>query len=230
MFLSQLSYYLRVTALAMLFALSARPETTALPKAANVTDCQPCKFQPSARLPPYSFRFEIKSDPTAGRTITAIEVTRQGDTKPLQRLPVAGAMPVFEGESFFFGGQDINFDGNADLMLIIERGVANATALYWLFDAHSGLYSALGAFPVLRPEPGTHKLSAFRRNGEGGLLYEKREYSFEGSKLVLVRSETQQSTGTRGVYRRVLKERVNGQLKMIRSQTLQGKAAMPDDK
>ena len=101
MFLSQLSYYLRVTALAMLFALSARPETTALPKAANVTDCQPCKFQPSARLPPYSFRFEIKSDPAAGRTITAIEVTRQGDTKPLQRLPVAGAMPVFEGRKLF---------------------------------------------------------------------------------------------------------------------------------
>ena len=230
MFLSQLSYYLRVSALAMLFGLNAWTETTQLPKAANVTDCQPCKLQPSARLPPYLFRFEIKSDPTAGRIITAINVTREGDTKPFQHLPVAGAMPVFEGESFFFGGQDINFDGNADLMLIIERGVANSTALYWIFDEHSGLYSALGSFPVLRPEPSTHKLSAFRRNGEGGLLYEKLEYSFEGSRLLLVRSETQQSTGTRGVYRRVLKERVNGQLKMIRSQMLQGKAAMPDDK
>ena len=42
--------------------------------------------------------------------------------------------PLAQDESFFFGGQDINFDGWLDLLLMTKQGSANTKAEYWLYN------------------------------------------------------------------------------------------------
>jgi hypothetical protein len=150
--------------------------------------------------------------------VEAIAVAR--DSKPIQRLPVAGMEPIGNEEQFFFGGVDLNFDGLLDLMLITRKGAANAYAEYWLFDSKTGMFTALGTYPVFRVDVQKHRLSTYERGGAGGLIHESKEYAFLDGKLALLRDEKQEATQQRGVFRKVVRERVGGVMKITKSETV----------
>jgi hypothetical protein len=182
---------------------------------ANVHDCRPCTFSPGGAFPAYSFTFVLK---TTGdrRAVSAIEVTRE--SKPLQRLPVTGMEPIGVEEDFFFGGQDINFDGLLDLLLIVRRGAANAYAAYWLFDPKSGVFIALGTYPIFRVDAAKRLLYTYEGGGDAGLIHEAKEYTFLEGKLTLMRDEKQDATKQAGVYRKVVSERTDGVMKIVKTE------------
>lgn len=182
---------------------------------AEVVNCHPCSFSPAAGLPSYSFTFDLKTD-TMGRSVEGIEVARDG--KPLQRLAVHGMSPVDAGETFFFGGQDINFDGKLDLILITSRGAANASAAYWLFDPATGTFKELGTYPVFQVDAAKHRLSTYVGGGFGGMVYAAKEYSFVAGQLVLQRTETQSATQRPGNFRKVTRIRVGTAMKVARTE------------
>ena len=187
------------------------------PAPSNVADCRPCSFAPGGTFPAFSFTFALKTSPE-GRTVEAIEVVR--DSKPVQRLPVTGMAPVGNEEQFFFGGVDINFDGLLDLMLITRKGVANAYAQYWLFDPKTTMFTLLGTYPVFRVDAGKRRLGTYERGGSGGLIHESKEYAFLNGKLVLMLDEMQTATPQPGIFRKVVRERIGGVMKTIRTETV----------
>src|ERR1035437_7077493 len=187
------------------------------PGPSNVGDCRPCSFSPGERFPAYSFTFDLKTVPE-GRTVEAIGVAR--DSKPVQRLPVAGMAPVGKEEQFFFGGVDINFDGLLDLMLITRKGVANAYAQYWLFDPKTTMFTLLGTYPVFRVDAGERRLGSYERGGSGGLIHESKEYAFLDGKLVLMLDEMQTATPQPGIFRKVVRERIGGVMKTTGTETV----------
>jgi hypothetical protein len=186
-----------------------------------VRDCRPCTFSPGANIPTYSFTFELKAAGSE-RTVQAIEVVNQR-SKTAQRLPVTGMEPVGQEEDFFFGGVDINFDGLADLMLITRRGVANAYAAYWLFDPKIGAFTSLGTYPVFRVDSTKKRLLSYERGGSGGMIYESKEFAFVDGTLTLMRDEKQDATKQPGVFRKVVRERADGALKVVKTETVQTK-------
>ena len=56
--------------------------------------------------------------------VKAIVFEHDGHT--VQKLDVPSMTPLAKDELFFFGAQEINFDGWLDLLLMTERGSANA--------------------------------------------------------------------------------------------------------
>jgi hypothetical protein len=187
------------------------------PVPSSVADCRPCTFSPGGSFPASSFTFDLKTLPE-GRSVEAIAVDR--DSKPVQRLPVAGMEPVSKEEQFFFGGVDLNFDGLLDLMLITRKGVANAYAEYWLFDPKTAMFTALGTYPVFRVDARKHRLSTYERGGSGGLIHESKEYAFLDGKLVVMRQEKQDATREPGVFRKVVRERIDGVMKITKTETV----------
>ena len=176
-----------------LFVVSAR--------ASEVSDCRPCVFQLSPNGPKLSFTFELKRDGDE-RTVTAIQV--QGG----QRLEVtAEMMGVGADEKFFFGGFDLDFDGVLDLMLITQRGVANASAQYWHYNPRTGQFRSLGEYPVFTADTARKRLKTHVRGGWAGLEFEDGEYVLQGGKLVLMRQVTQSPASVPDVYLRVTRER-----------------------
>jgi hypothetical protein len=131
-----------------------------------------------------------------------------------------GMEPISKDEQFFFGGVDINFDGLLDLMLITRRGVANAYAEYWLFDAKTGMFTALGTYPVFRIDSQKGRLSTYERGGSAGMIHESKEYAFLDGKLTLMRDEKQEATKQPGIFRQVIRERVNGVMKITTAKTI----------
>lgn len=184
----------------------------------NVRDCRPCSFSPGGSFPAYSFTFDLK---TIGdeRIVETIEIASQS-SKVVQRLPVTGMEPVGKEEDFFFGGVDINFDGFLDLMLITRRGIANAYAAYWLFDPKSNTFTEVGTYAVFRVDPRRRRLSTYERGGSAGLLYESREYAFLDGQLTLMREEKQEATNQVDVFRRVVRKRVGGVMKVVKTETM----------
>jgi hypothetical protein len=183
---------------------------------AEVRDCRPCSFSPGDGFPKYSFTFDLKAVGD-DRAVEAIEVAGDGST-PTQRLPVTSMDPVGKDETFFFGGQDVNFDGLLDLMLITQRGGANASAAYWLFDPKTKAFESLGTYPVFTVDTEKRRLKTYIRGGSAGLIYEAREYSFLDQKLTLMREEKQQATSQPDVFLKVIRERVGGVMKLVKSE------------
>src|ERR1700748_1914914 len=97
-----LAYFL-ATALA-LQTLAALP----LAGPQYVERCEPCSIVLHEGTPTADFRFELETVPQ-GRVVKAIVFERGGHT--MQKLDVSSMTPLATDESFFFGGQDINFDG-----------------------------------------------------------------------------------------------------------------------
>jgi hypothetical protein len=128
--------------------------------------------------------------------------------------------PVGKEEDFFFSGVDINFDGLLDLMLITRRGVANAYAAYWLFDPKTNMFTAIGTYPIFRVDTQKRRLVTYERGGSAGLTHESREYAFLDGQLTLMREEKQEATNQLGVFRRVIRERVGGVMKVIKTETV----------
>jgi len=184
----------------------------------EVHDCRPCSFSPGDGFPKYSFTFDLKAVGDE-RTVEAIEVANDGDTPP-QRLPVTGMHPVGKDETFFFGGQDLNFDGLLDLMLITQRGGANATAAYWIFNPKTKVFESLGTHPVFTVDTEKKRLKTYIRGGSAGLIYEAREYAFVDQKLTLMREEKEQATSQPAVFRKVIRERAGGVMKVVKTETV----------
>ena len=207
------------TKLIFLTLVSASAAWGQAPVPSNVRDCRPCTFSPGAKIPTYSFTFELK---TAGRerSVQAIEVVNQS-SKTAQRLPVTGMEPVGQEDDFFFGGVDINFDGLSDLMLITRRGVANAYAAYWLFDPKASAFTSFGTYPVFRVDSSKKRLMSYERGGSAGMIYESKEFAFVDGKLTLMREEKQDATKQPGVFRKVVRERAGGVMKVVKTETVQ---------
>lgn len=187
--------------------------------AADVKDCQPCTFSPSPKFPAYHFWFQTNAL-GQGRVVESIRIVKEGETQPFQQLPVKAMVPVLEAQSFFFGGVDLRGDGVLDLMLMTSRGAANANADYWLLDRTSGKYAYLGNYPVLRLDTARHRLLTYERGGMGGMDYEAREYELRGDELVLMKSESQQATANPKRFRRVTRERIDGVMKTVKTETV----------
>jgi hypothetical protein len=188
------------------------------PGPSNVRDCRPCSFSPGDGFPPYSFTFDLKTEGDE-RTVEAIEVTSEGSH--IQRLPVTGMHPIGMDEDFFFGGQDINFDGLLDLILITQRGGANADAEYWLFNPQTKSFESLGNYPIFTVDAEKKRLNNYVRGGLAGLIYESREYAFVDKKLTLMREEKQQATKDPHVFLKVVRERVGGVMKVVKTEKVQ---------
>ncbi len=173
-----------------------------------MADCRPCRFQIGPSLPPFAFTFDIDST-SDGRAVTAIQARRDGAPQG-QRLPVHAMTPEAPGQEFFFGATDLNGDGNLDLLIATSRGVANTYADYWRFVPDSSTFAYLGNYPVFTVDTASRRLKSYERGGDGGRLYQAREWGFEGDSLVVLREEVQEATTTPGEFVRIVRERPAG--------------------
>lgn len=175
-----------------------------------VTDCRPCvvKVAPDAS---YRFTFEFeKSD--GDRALQAIAVTSEDGTS-VQRLPVDGMRAYAPDELFFMHTQDVDFDGNGDVLLLADGGASNAYAHYWRYRPQERRFEALGRYPVFRIEPERRRLFTHETGGHGGRIYDDKEYMFLEGRLTLLRQESQHWDGARGRYMRVVRERRDGRMR-----------------
>jgi len=185
---------------------------------ADMHDCRPCTFSPGPSTPAYSFTFDLKTEGKE-RSVQAIQAVNLS-SKASQKLPVTGMVPVGQEENFFFGGVDVNFDGFLDLMLITRRGTANAYAAYWLFDPKTGTFKSLGTYPVFRVDQAKKQLSTYERGGSGGLVYESKVYEFANGRLALIRDEKQDALKQGNAFHKTVRERVNGVMKVTKTETV----------
>jgi hypothetical protein len=203
-----------------LAAVLALQTLAAVPQAGPqyVKRCDPCTIVLHDGTPPAEFRFELETVPE-GRVVKAIVFERGGHT--VQKLNVASMTPLAQDESFFFGGQEINFDGWLDLLLMTEQGSVNAKAEYWVYDPAADRFRDLGEFPMFSVDAVHKRLSTYVSNGPAGLDFEKREYAFEGKNLIVMSEETQKPSPIRpGSYVRTVRRRNNGNLVVVRRQTV----------
>lgn len=193
---------------------------TAVPHAGPqyVERCDPCTIVLHDRTPPADFRFELETV-SQGRVVKAIIFERGGHT--VQKLDVPSMTPLAQGEPFFFGAQEINFDGWLDLLLMTERGSANAKAEYWVYDPAADRFRDLGKFPMFRVDAVHKRLSTYVSNGPAGLDFEKRDYAFEGNDLIVMSEETQKPVPSRrGWYVHTVRRHQDGKLIVVLRQTI----------
>jgi len=178
-----------------------------------VERCDPCSIVLHEGTRPAEFTFELETLPQ-GRVVKAIVFERSGHT--LQKLDVPSMTPLAPDRPFFFGGQDINFDGWLDLFFMTEQGSANARARYWIYDPTADRFRPLGEFPIFRVDPVHKGLNTYVSNGPAGLDFERRDYAFEGNNLIVESEETQKSSGTHpGWYVHTLRRRKDGKLVVV---------------
>ena len=183
-----------------------------------VEGCDPCTIILHDGTPPADFRFELETVPQ-GRVVKTIIFERGGQT--LQKLEVPSMTPIAQDESFFFGAQEINFDGWLDLLLMTERGSANAKAEYWLYDPAADRFRDLGEFPMFRVDAVHKRLITYVSNGPAGLDFEKRDYTFEGNHLISMREETQKPSPNRpGWYVHTVRRHKDGKLAVVLRETI----------
>jgi hypothetical protein len=183
-----------------------------------VERCDPCSIILHDGTPPADFRFELETVPQ-GRVVKVIIFERGGHT--IQKLDVSSMTPLAQDESFFFGGQDINFDGWLDLVLMTKQGSANAKAEYWLYDPSADRFRDLGEFPMFRVDAFHHRLTTYVSNGPAGLDFEKRDYAFEGNHLVVMSEETRKPSPSRpGWYVHTIRRLKNGKLVVVLRQSV----------
>jgi hypothetical protein len=209
----------RISAQAALIILLILPIKVAFGQAggpSRVDDCQPCRIKIATDLPEYSFVFEVRGKSASRRVIESIGVYSGDDPKPAQTLTIHDMAPMLSKEGFVFGGVDLNFDGYLDLMLVTARGQANASANYWLFVPSSKTFKFIGTYPIFKVDAERHRLSTYEVGGHGGLDYDAREYTFLDGALTLMRLEVQRPTANPEVFSKIIKERVDGMMKVVR--------------
>jgi hypothetical protein len=182
-----------------------------------VDGCSPCHITLQEGTAPADFRFDLATGPE-GRVIKAVQFERDGHL--VQRLEVPSMIPRAADEQFFFGGQDINFDGWLDLVLMTAQGTANSSAQYWVYDPSTGKFRDLGRLPLLSVDSFHKRLSSYVSNGPAGLDFEKREYGFEGQSLVVLSEVTQKATTRAEYFERTTRRRQNGKLMVVKVKTI----------
>lgn len=204
----------RLAAVLTLQTLAALPQTG--PQ--YVQRCDPCTIVLHEGTPPADFRFKLETVPQ-GRLVKAIAFDRGGHT--VQELDVPSMTPLAQDESFFFGGQDINFDGWLDLLFMTEKGAANSKAEYWVYDPAADRFRDLGEFPMFRVDAADKRLNTYISNGPAGLGFEKRDYAFEGNDLIVLGEETQEPSPRRpGSYVHTVRHRQHGKLVVVSRKTV----------
>jgi hypothetical protein len=195
-------------------------QTLAVPQAGPqyVERCDPCSIVLRDGARPADFRFKLETVPQ-GRVVKAIVFERGGHI--VQELNVPSMTPLAPNESFFFGGQEINFDGWLDLLLMTEQGSANAKAEYWLYDPAADRFRDLGEFPMFRVNAVRKRLSTYVSNGPAGLDFEERDYAFEGNDLIVMSEETQKpSPSCPRLYVHTVRRRKDGKLVVVLRETV----------
>jgi hypothetical protein len=149
----------------------------ALAQTGNVVDCQPCRFalRPGEEQ---SVRFEWSRD---GSTRKIVAVVAGG-----QRLEVKEAEELGAEEAVFFDAPDINFDGVADLQVIVERGMPNARAMYWVYAPVGKRYEAVGVYPVFTLDAKRKLLTTYVKKGAAGKNSTRTLWGWRRGKLARV--------------------------------------------
>jgi hypothetical protein len=138
--------------------------------------------------------------------VRAIEAQPDGGIQP-QSLVVHDMTPEAPGGKFFFGAVDLNRDGFLDPLIATRRGVANTYVDYWRFVPDSNRFAYLGNYPIFSMDTASHRLTTYERGGEGGRVYQAREWGFERDSLVVLREEVQEATRAPGQFLRIVRER-----------------------
>jgi hypothetical protein len=148
-----------------------------LAQTGNVADCTPCRFALRAGEE-QSVRFEWTRAGSA-KKIAALVVGGQ-------RLEVRDTEELGAEEAVFFDAPDINFDGVADLQVIVERGMPNARAMYWVYEPAAKRYEAVGVYPVFTLDAKRKLLTAYVKKGPAGRNSTRSVYAWRRGKLVRV--------------------------------------------
>jgi len=184
----------------------------------EVADCQPCTvaIRTGEDAPVWAFTFDIAQEPGGARLVRSIAAAPIGQLPPkAQLLAIPDMAPVLPEQDFFFGPQDLDLDGWADLVFATDRGVANAYARYWRYDPATRDYVDLGTFPILAMDPATHRISSYERDGSGGIYSTRTYYAWAMGKLEPARVEESTPAGQPGAVRLVVRERQDGVLVTI---------------
>ena len=179
----------------------------------EVLDCQPCRLDVTADVV-LGLRFQREVLPDGTQALRGVTVSDTSG-RALQVLSIEDMDPIESGGSFMIQAQDLDFDGYRDLMLLTRRGGANAYALYWRYDPAPGRLVALGEHAVLAVDPGRRRLSSYERGGHAGRIYAAREYVLRGGELIVTAEEVQRFEPDANVYRRVRRERADGELREV---------------
>jgi hypothetical protein len=202
-------------------ALGTAPEPLAHPSV--VEGCQPCLVVISRNSPPYSVTFDVL-DSEDGKVVRELRVLRRDQPSKVMSLPVHDMTPADEGDGFFFGPIDINFDGYSDLMLATSRGASNTYADYWVFSADAGEFRYTGNYPLLHVDAAKHRLSSHENNGSAGREYTNKLYAAEGSKLVLIEQEIQEAGGEPGTFVKARSRAdAHGKLSVVKRETVRSR-------
>ena len=179
-----------------------------------VSDCQPCQFMIGENLPQYQFFFVLESSDD-GRVVDEIVVKHVRGVDTLQRLIIDAMHMVPPDGEFFFEAKDINFDGDNDLSLIVEHGVANSYAKYWLFDRDTQRFNYLDEFPLLTVDRSTKTLSSYERGGHGGMIFEWKKYQVSNGGLQIISQETQDWVEEKQAYLNTVRVLKGGRLSVV---------------
>ncbi len=110
--------------------------------------CDPCEFEISPDLPVFEVRPVLRPLADGRKVLESLQVARIDDPGSPQTLPVHGATPIRQGESYVLAVEDINFDGFNDLLVVTEpEDGGPGRAEYWLFDPEREVFSHLGTYP-----------------------------------------------------------------------------------
>jgi hypothetical protein len=179
-----------------------------------------CRFEIRPNLPVY--KFHLIAD-AASNTIVRIEIRREKDDSHSQILEVENVESPYRG-SEYFGTDDINFDGYQDLRLLAWWGVTgNSGYIYWIFDPKTGKFVENKELQDLSnpiPHPKTKTITTSSVGGMAGRIHFLNTYSFEKSKLTLIRTESQDWDEKKKHFVKTISERRNGKMVVIRTQII----------
>jgi hypothetical protein len=138
--------------------------------------------------------------------------------KPLLNLEVLEAEPPYRGAKYF-QGEDINFDGYADIKLMSWWGATGNNAYhYWLFDPRKGrfvLNHELSELTNPTPNYKTKRIRSHHVWGMAGNIYDTATYVFQNGRVVLIRDESQEWVKNTKHFLRIISERRNGKLVVV---------------
>jgi hypothetical protein len=148
-----------------------------------------------------------------------------------QKHEIVETLPFPTGEGAMLGGGpprlkavDLNFDGYQDLMLQAGAGATgNVWYVVWLFDPEKGkfiLAPELTDLEGLEADPAEKVLTTFGKGGAAGQVCSGARYRWEGGRLEMVRSVTQDQNA--GGFVRVIREMEDGRLVIVRKEIRRG--------
>lgn len=179
--------------------------------------CAPCRLHIHADEPARVIRAVISQ---ANRQLHV----EAGSSTPAQVLPIDN--PLDSVDAWELGTDDINFDGYADLYLVTSRGSVNEFAHYFLYVPEQHMFEDIGTFPVFKLDRSARRLSTYVKNGYAGLDHESSEYTIVEGKPLLIRQERQSATDDPSIFVNTVRERVQGELKVIAEKKV--RAPAPD--